>query len=134
MNKANWQTGIAGFLGVAGLGAGFWWADAAAAAIISISIISDGWKALRIAAFELVDGVPYELGDTRLSNDAKAVAKKLSSMFPDAKVKMRETGRYIRAEVTLVRETESAFGASKENIGTVQKNEGPTEVDPSRWA
>src|SRR6187549_111593 len=31
MNKANWQTGVAGFLGVAGLGAGIWWADAVAA-------------------------------------------------------------------------------------------------------
>jgi divalent metal cation (Fe/Co/Zn/Cd) transporter len=27
MNKANWQTGVAGFIGVAGLGLGYWWAD-----------------------------------------------------------------------------------------------------------
>ena len=99
MNKANWQTGIAGFLGVAGLGLGFWWADSAAAAIISISIILDGWKSLRIATSELVDGIPCELGDGQMSDDATAVAAALRKAFPKARVLMRETGRYIRAEV-----------------------------------
>ena len=99
MNKANWQTGVAGFLGVAGLGLGFWWADSAAAAIISASIIVDGWKALRVATSELVDGIPCELGAAELSGDAKAVAAALRKAFPDARILMRETGRYIRAEV-----------------------------------
>lgn len=99
MNKANWQTGVAGFLGVAGLGLGLWWADSAAAAIISASIILDGWKALRVATSELVDGIPCELGGSNLSSDAKAVADALREEFPDARVLMRETGRYIRAEV-----------------------------------
>ena len=99
MNKANWQTGVAGFLGVAGLGLGFWWADPAAAAIISASIIVDGWKALRVATSELVDGIPCELGEAELSGDAKAVAAALRKAFPGGRVLMRETGRYIRAEV-----------------------------------
>jgi divalent metal cation (Fe/Co/Zn/Cd) transporter len=99
MNKANWQTGVAGFLGVAGLGFGLWWADAVAAAIISASIIWDGWKALRIATSELADGVPCALGDSNLSEDAQAVAKALEARFPKARILMRETGRYIRAEV-----------------------------------
>ena len=99
MNKANWQTGVAGFLGVAGLGLGFWWADSAAAAIISASIIVDGWKALSIATSELVDGIPCELGEAELSGDAKAVAAALREAFPGARILMRETGRYIRAEV-----------------------------------
>ena len=62
MNKANWQTGVAGFLGVAGLGFGLWWADAVAAAFISLSIVWDGWRSLKVATAELVDGVPRELG------------------------------------------------------------------------
>jgi divalent metal cation (Fe/Co/Zn/Cd) transporter len=99
MNKANWQTGVAGFLGVAGLGLGFWWADSAAAGLIAISIILDGWKALRVATFELVDGIPYALHEARLSDDAKAVAAALRKAFPKSRVLMRETGRYIRAEV-----------------------------------
>ena len=99
MNKANWQTGVAGFVGVALLGFGWWWADAAAAIVISASIIWDGWRALRIATAELVDGVPHELGDGKLAEDAAGIARALKKRFPKAKVLMRETGRYIRAEV-----------------------------------
>lgn len=99
MNKANWQTGVAGFIGVAGLGFGLWWADSAAAILISASIIWDGWNALKIATSELVDGIPHELGGSAHSSEAKAVAKALKAEFPDARVLMRETGRYIRAEV-----------------------------------
>jgi divalent metal cation (Fe/Co/Zn/Cd) transporter len=99
MNKANWQTGVAGFIGVAGIGLGWWWADSVAAIIISASIILDGWRALKIATSELVDGVPRELGDDKLAADAAGIAKALKKQFPGAKVLMRETGRYIRAEV-----------------------------------
>ena len=99
MNKANWQTGIAGFLGVAGLGAGLWWADSVAALLISASIIWDGWSALRVAVSELVDGIPCELEGSDLSREAKSVATALRKLFPHSKVLMRETGRFIRAEV-----------------------------------
>ncbi len=99
MNKANWQTGAAGFLGVAGLGFGWWWADSISAMLISASVIWDGWKALRIATSELADGVPNELGERRLSKEASAVARALKKKFPKSRVFMRETGRYIRAEV-----------------------------------
>lgn len=99
MNKANWQTGVAGFVGIALLGFGFWWADSVAAIVISASIILDGWRALKIAAAELVDGVPRELGSEALAKDAAGIAKALREAFPGAKIKLRETGRYIRAEV-----------------------------------
>ncbi len=99
MNKANWQTGVAGFLGVAGLGMGWWWADPLAAALISASIIWDGWNALRVATSELVDGIPFELGGVRLSEEANSVSVALRKLFPHSRVLMRETGRYIRAEV-----------------------------------
>lgn len=99
MNKANWQTGVAGFLGVAGLGMGWWWADSVAAALISLSIVWDGWKALRVATSELVDGIPCALDSSKISEEADAVAKALRRRFPKARVLMRETGRYIRAEV-----------------------------------
>ena len=99
MNKANWQTGVAGFIGVAGIGFGLWWADSIAAIVISASIIWDGWRALKIATSELVDGIPRELGDDKLAADAKGIGNALKKQFPGAKVLMRETGRYIRAEV-----------------------------------
>ena len=100
MNKANWQTGVAGFVGVAGLGLGFWWADAAAAAIIAACVIWDGWQAMKIAAAELVDGIPHELGGEKLSKEAAALEKALKERFPKAdRIALRETGRFIRAEV-----------------------------------
>jgi divalent metal cation (Fe/Co/Zn/Cd) transporter len=99
MNKANWQTGAAGLAGVIGLGFGWWWADSVAAAFISVGIIADGWRALRIATTELVDGVPRELGGTGPDPEARLLVDKLQAQYPDATIRLRETGRYIHAEV-----------------------------------
>lgn len=99
MNKANWQTGAAGLAGVIGLGLGWWWADSVAAAFISVGIIADGWRALRIATTELVDGVPRELGGTGPDPEARLLVDKLQAQYPDATIRLRETGRYIHAEV-----------------------------------
>lgn len=97
MNKANWQTGAAGLAGVIGLGLGWWWADSVAAAFISVGIISDGWRALRIATAELIDGVPRELGSTRPDPEAQLLVEKLQGQYPGAVIRLRETGRYIHA-------------------------------------
>lgn len=99
MNRANWMTGAAGIAGIGGIGLGFWWADAVAAGVISLSIINDGSRAMRIAAAELVDGAPRSLDSPEISHEAQLIAKALRKRFPKAKVQLRETGRYIRAEV-----------------------------------
>ncbi|HKX78379.1 MAG TPA: cation transporter [Novosphingobium sp.] len=100
MNKANWQTGVAGILGVAGIGFGLWWADPLAAAFISLSILWDAYNSLKVAMAELVDGVPRELGEDKVSSEAQAIGAALKARFPEAdNVLLRETGRYIRAEV-----------------------------------
>jgi cobalt-zinc-cadmium efflux system protein len=99
MNKANWQTGAAGLAGIIGLGLGWWWADSAAAAFISVGIIADGWRALRIATVELIDGVPRDLGATGPDPEAKLLVGKLEAQYPGADIRLRETGRYIHGEV-----------------------------------
>lgn len=99
MNKANWLTGAAGLAGVIGLGLGWWWADSIAAAIISLDVLNDGIKALRSATAELIDGAPRALSSVELSEDAQAVCTRLMEAFPGAIVRLRETGRLIRAEV-----------------------------------
>lgn len=99
MNKANWLTGAAGLFGVLGLGLGWWWADALAAAVISIDVLNDGIKALRSATAELVDGAPRALSSAKLSHDARQLARRMQDEFPGATVRLRETGRLIRAEV-----------------------------------
>lgn len=99
MNKANWLTGAAGLAGVIGLGLGWWWADSLAAAIISLDVINDGVKALRSSTAELVDGSPRALSSPHLSEDAMRLEERLREEFPSATIRLRETGRLIRAEV-----------------------------------
>ena len=58
MNKADWMTGLAGIGGVAGIGLGWWWADAAAALFISVSVLRDGLSNLKYAMRDLHDARP----------------------------------------------------------------------------
>ena len=55
MNKADWMTALATFIGVAGIGIGWWWTDAVAALFVSLSILSDGVKNMRSSILDLTD-------------------------------------------------------------------------------
>ena len=61
MNKADWMTGVAGILGVAGIGLGWWWADAVAALFIAGSVLRDGASNLKGAVRDLHDARPETL-------------------------------------------------------------------------
>lgn len=99
MQKADWMTGLAGIAGVIGLGLGFWWADAAAAVFISGSILHDGVGALRASTAELIDGAPRALESDKVADDAEQVRQALAARFPDAEIRLRETGRFIHAQL-----------------------------------
>ncbi len=99
MQKADWMTGLAGAAGVLGVGLGFWWADATAAGVISLSILRDGVNALRTASAELIDGAPRSLGDPTIADDAARLHERLRARYPGGEIMIRETGRFIRAEV-----------------------------------
>lgn len=99
MNKANWMTGAAGIAGIVGLGLGWWWADSVAAAFISFDILHDGLKAIRSSTAELVDGTPRGLSSPAISEEAEALHAMLEKRYPGASIRLRETGRLIRAEV-----------------------------------
>ena len=103
MQKADWMTGLAGMAGVIGIGFGLWWADAAAAGFISFSILKDGVGALRAATAELADGAPRELDCDEVSDEAEKLKKALTEAFPGAKVRLREVGRFIHAELSGVK-------------------------------
>ena len=64
MNKASWMSGFASIFGIAGIGLGFWWADASVGIIISFSIINDGFNNLKQSVLDLLDEVPKELGQS----------------------------------------------------------------------
>lgn len=55
MNRADWLTAITTVIGILGIGIGLWWADSAAAILISITIINDGVQNLRACIADLMD-------------------------------------------------------------------------------
>src|SRR5581483_9609148 len=59
--QGDWMSGIAAVFGILGVGGGLWWADAAAAVIISIEIIDDGWDNLRKSVAQLMDKRPCDI-------------------------------------------------------------------------
>lgn len=99
MQKADWQTGLAGIAGILGIGLGWWWADATAALFIALSIIKDAVGALNQAVAELLDGTPRKLESNDLSADAEQLIAALRHRYGDISIRLRETGRYIDAEV-----------------------------------
>ncbi|WP_369026219.1 cation diffusion facilitator family transporter [Qipengyuania sp. RANM35] len=99
MQKADWQTGLAGILGIVGIGLGYWWADSAAALFIAVSILKDGIDNVRIASAELLDGAPRQLEGSDISGEAMRLEKRLLDLWPDCDVRIRESGRYLFASV-----------------------------------
>ena len=81
-----------------GVGLGFWWTDAIAAAVISLSILKDGFKNIRSAAAELLDGAPARsLVPNR--DEARRLRERLEARWPEGRVRLRKSGRYILADV-----------------------------------
>ena len=99
MQKADWQTGLAGIVGILGVGFGLWWADSAAAAVISLSILFDGLKNIRTASAELLDSVPRALDGSEMSPEAERLRERLARRWPDGHIRLRESGRYILADI-----------------------------------
>lgn len=99
MQKADWQTAMAGIVGIVGVGLGYWFFDAAAAIIIALSIFHDGIRSLRSAAAELIDGAPRQLGEDRIDDDTAILAGAYRAAYPNATIRTRETGRFIKLEV-----------------------------------
>lgn len=95
MNKADWQTGAAGMLGILGIAWGLWWADAAAAGLISLSILWDGVGALRTAVAELVDGAPRALRSSEIDGEAGRLMERARALGPGTRLQLRETGRLV---------------------------------------
>jgi cation diffusion facilitator family transporter len=104
MNKANWLTAGAAMVGVVGIGFGLWWADAAAATLISLDIVYDGVTNLRAAVFDLLDSRPARVDGSgphalieRLRDEARAL-----HWVDDARVRLREEGHVFAGEVLVV--------------------------------
>ncbi len=127
MNKADWMTAGAAMVGVLGIGLGLWWADAVAAAVISLDILHDGVKNLRAVISDLMDSEPTTVdhsGPEALPHD---VERRLRG-YPwvaQVEVRMREEGHVFFGE---------AFVVPADNDGLAAKIEqAVAEVLASDW-
>jgi divalent metal cation (Fe/Co/Zn/Cd) transporter len=100
MNKADWMTGLATVAGVLGIGAGLWWADAAAALLVSTSILRDGVANLKGAVAGLADARPTtydDAGPHPLVQQVETVLRQ-QPWVRDAAVRMRDEGHVFHVE------------------------------------
>ena len=104
MNRADWLTGCAAMLGVVGIGFGLWWADAVVASIISLDIVRDGGKNLRVAVDDLMDKEPTVVDDSRADPLPLWIKNELMLMdwVKDAEVRLREEGHVFVGEAFVV--------------------------------
>ncbi len=61
MNKADWMTAGSAILGILGVGLGSWWADSAAALVISLDVCKDGFTNVRAVFSDLMDQRPTDV-------------------------------------------------------------------------
>lgn len=103
MLKADWMTALAAFVGVLGVGIGWWWADAVAAAIISLSILRDGWHNLSEVVTDLMDEVPRVVDGSKVD----AVTNRLKTHLQqkpwvrDVGIRLRENGHVFFGEALI---------------------------------
>jgi cation diffusion facilitator family transporter len=106
INKADWLTAVAGMAGVLGIGLGLWWADAVAAAVISVDILYDGLQNLRAVVTDLMDKRPTTVDDqidplpARVENELRTQA-----WVKDVRARLREEGHVYFGEVFVVPST-----------------------------
>lgn len=104
MNRDEWLSEGAAIIGIILVGFGHWWADAAAAAFISIEIVHDGWINLRLVLGDLMDETPTKMGEKELEDVTDKVRSRIESLsdVAAAGVRLREHGRALTGEVFFV--------------------------------
>lgn len=104
MNRADWTTAVATIAGIVGIGLGFWWADAAAALLISVAILKDGFTNLRHATDDLLDARATKIE----SKEPHPVIGRLEACatgtrwVAEAAVRVRDEGHVFHSEVFVV--------------------------------
>jgi divalent metal cation (Fe/Co/Zn/Cd) transporter len=104
MNRDEWMSEGAAIVGLLLVAIGFWWGDAASAALISINVIRDGWYNTREVVADLMDEAPSVLG-THEGDELPLRLKHAAEALPwvqSAAVRLREHGRMVTGEVFVV--------------------------------
>ncbi|WP_328459286.1 cation diffusion facilitator family transporter [Actinoplanes sp. NBC_00393] len=104
MNRADWLTAGAAILGVLGIGAGLWWADAVAALVIGGDIVRDGVRTTRGAVADLMDDRPRVVDGSRPHPlpDQLLAAVRDHDWIADAWLRLRDEGHVFVGELLVV--------------------------------
>ena len=108
MNQANWQSAGAAILGIIGVALGLWWADSAAAVLISIEITRSGWLELRTAVGDVTDRSPKTVDEKDDDPIDERITQLLQgqSWVKEVVVRVRERGRELTADAHVVPRSE----------------------------
>lgn len=104
MSKADWMTGLAAIIGIIGVGAGFWWADALAAAIIALDVTKDGFANMEEAVGDLMDRRPHLTAKGTTEHLEEELEAELEAMpwVVNAEVRLREEGHVFSGEAFVI--------------------------------
>ena len=110
VGKADWMTALAGIVGVAGIGFGLWWADAAAALVIAGSVLHDGATNLRGAVRDLHDARPQQLDRSEPDPLPDRLCTRIAALpwVEGCAVRLHEEGLHVSGLVTLHNRTLTA--------------------------
>ena len=106
-NQADWLTAGAAIVGIIGIGFGLWWADAAAAIVISLKTAQfhNSQKFLRESVGDLMDESPKTPDESEPHPLIDRVRREVAgtAWIAEAAVALRENGHLITGEVWVVR-------------------------------
>ena len=104
MNKADWMTALAAIAGITCIGFGIWWADAAAAALISVDILYDGYKNLKQAVVDLMNQEPKTVNNQETDPLINLVREHLArkTWIREVRVRLREEGHIYMGEAFVI--------------------------------
>jgi cation diffusion facilitator family transporter len=104
MNKANYLSEGAAVVGLVLVAFGHWWGDGVAAALISSTIIYDGWHNMRQVLGDLMDESPTEMGGKELEDLPRRIKSEAERLdwVEEAAVRLRESGHVLSGEVFVV--------------------------------
>lgn len=104
MNKADWMTAVAGIVGILGVGYGYWWADATAAALISFSVLKDGLTNLSRSVGDIMDERPSTVDDNAPEELPDKLRERIEQLdwVRVADIRLREEGDVFNGEIYVV--------------------------------
>jgi cation diffusion facilitator family transporter len=104
MDRADWLVAAAAIAGVAGVGLGWWWADAGAAILISLEVIRDGYSHLRLATFDILDHWPRTVEGDKPDPAIERVIRAVRDLdwVREAEVRLKTSGRTLSGEAFVV--------------------------------